>query len=187
MSTNSEITLSNESTAITADLGQVMQTLQLASTSISGLAQQMGIANARLNEHEGRMSEMDSRYDQRINDIELRVDRREQREILDNSQRRHLKQAVSSRVFKLLGIEYVDGIMTKESAVACALYSKGFYRKCYADAKRYSRMAEEFADTLAIDYDEVLRYISSWVPERYGVDGYKDYLDTRREARNDRD
>ena len=167
-------------------IGDLLQITQNTAMSVSGLLQQVGIVTAKLSEHEMKMNDLDAHYDQRFKIIERRVSVREQKEILDNSQRRHIRQAVRNRVYALLGVEFEDGKMTAESRRDSEPYRHGFFRKCYTDAKNHSRMAEEFADTLSIDYDEVMGYIKAWVPEQYGVEGYKEHLDGLREAREAR-
>ncbi len=77
--------------------------------------------------------------------------------------------------------------MADESIETDVLYRGGFISRCYKDAKNQSKMGESYSETLKVDFDEVMEYIESWKPEVDGdVEGYKHYLDIRREEREKR-
>jgi hypothetical protein len=66
-------------------------------------------------------------------------------------------------------------------------YRGGFISRCYADARKYSRLGNPYYTTLARDVEETIHYIENWFPEisydgLTGVEAYKRYLDARRAA-----
>lgn len=151
----------------------LLKIAQLNTMNINGLSQQMGLVNARLNEHE-----------QKLSNLENRVAVREQREILNSAQCRQMRRAVICRVNSVLGIEFDGKRVADKSVKTDVLYRGGFISRLYADAKAHSKMGESYRDTLQVDYDEVMDYINAWYPEVEGkTDGYKHYLDIRREER----
>lgn len=138
----------------------IMKMMQLAATNISGLSQQMGLVNARVDN-----------FGNRLDHMEDAVTKIGQEVTVTRAQRSRLYNAVTDRCCFLL--------KTSEERDA---YLGAFKHKCWGDAQRKSKCGRPYADTLKVDFDEVLGYINAWEPEYYGgIDGYKEHLDTVRE------
>ena len=140
----------------------VMKMMQLAAMNITGLSRQMGLVNARLDNTDSRLDHMEDE-----------VTRIGQETTVTRAQRNRLFNAVTDRCLFLLK---TDDERNR--------YIGAFKRKCWSDAQKKSKCGRPYADTLRIDFDEVLEYINAWEPEYYGgIDGYKEHLDTVREQR----
>lgn len=136
-----------------------MKALQLAAMNITGLSQQMGLVVSTIGEHS-----------QRLSIVEDRLTQHERTVTLTNYQTKEMYQAVHNRVAELLR---EDG--------GCSPYFGRFCSKLWRDAKKRSKMAQDYKFTLQIDFDEVMGYIGSWYPDGYsGVDAYKEHLDACR-------
>lgn len=152
---------------------ELMQMMQLTATNISGLSQQMGIVNARLTEQNQRIDRLEE---------DLTIVKAEQ--TITRAQCRRIRKAVMSRVNDVLKIEFEGGKVADESIEDDIRYRGGFISRLYTDAKNHSKMGESYTETLKTDFGEVMDYIEAWVPEVDGdIDGYKHYLDIRREER----
>lgn len=155
------------------DSSDLLKLAQLNTMNINGLSQQMGLVNDRLDEAMRRMDGLD-------NDVaELKHNT-----TINRAESKRIKKAVMSRVNYLLKIEFEGGRVADSSIVVDQLYRGQFVSRCYTDAKNHSKMGDSYPETLKVDFNEVLEYIESWVPEvDGGVEGYKRYLDIRREER----
>lgn len=158
---------------IAANDNDPMEMLRLAATNISGLSQQMGIVNARLTEQA-----------QRIDRIEEGLTIVQAEQTITRAQSRRIRKAVMGRVNQVLKIEFDGGKVADGSIEDEVRYRGGFISRLYTDAKNHSKMGESYTETLKTDFGEVMDYIDAWVPEvEGGIDGYKHYLDIRREER----
>lgn len=147
--------------------------MRLATMNISNLGEQMGLLNRRVGEQNARIA-----------DLESRMTAHEQTETVNRPQLRNLKRAVIGRVNYLLGIEFTGGRTDDEDVPYEMRYRGGFIARCYCDCKRADLMGESVGDTLRTKYDACMEYIGAWTPQvDNGVDGYKKYLDIRREER----
>lgn len=154
----------------------MMQIMQMATMNISNLGKQMGVISEQL-----------TSFDMRLSGIENRMQKYEDSTLANRDMCRRIKNAIHARVNKLLGIEYRDGLVTPESMYADKYYRGGFISRCYADARKYSRLGTPYYTTLARDVEETTSYIGNWFPEisfdgLTGVEAYKRYLDARRNA-----
>lgn len=151
----------------------LLKAVQLTAMNVNGISEQMGLALNKINQNTDR-----------IVALEDRLTSHERKETINSAQSRRIRKAVISRVNYLLKIKFKDGRVADESVMDDVRYRGGFIARLYSDAKSHSKMADSYRDTLSIDFDEVLTYIGSWEPEVDGaVDGYKRYLDIRREER----
>jgi hypothetical protein len=155
------------------DMNTLLKVTQNTAMSVSDLSEQMGLVANRVNENT-----------QRIIALEDRLTSHERTETINRAQARRIKKSVIERVNYLLGIEYEGGKVADECVKVDVFYRGGFISRCYTDAKSHSKMGGSYTETLKVDFDEVMDYIESWVPEvENGVEGYKRYLDIRREER----
>lgn len=155
------------------DGADLLQVARLNTMNINGLSQQMGLMNDRMNQIVQRMDG----YDNRLDVLEHST-------TINRAEGRRIKSSVMSRVNYLLKIEFEGGRVADSSIDDDLRYRGKFISKCYVDAKKYSKMGQTYPETLKCDFAEVLEYIEAWVPEvDGGVEGYKRYLDTRREER----
>lgn len=158
------------------DGSDLLKLAQLNTMNINGLSQQMGLMNDRMNEIARRMDGHD-------NDISTL----KHNTTINRAESKRIKKAVMSRVNYLLEIKFEGGKVADESIADDVRYRGPFVSRCYTDAKNHSKMGDSYPETLKVDFDEVLEYIEAWVPEvDGGVEGYKRYLDIRREEREKR-
>lgn len=140
----------------------IMGMMQLAAVNINGLSQQMGLVNARVDSIGSRLDHME--------DAVTKIGREV---TVTRAQRNRLFNAVTDRCCFLL-----------KSNDERNSYLGAFKHKCWSDAQRKSKCGRPYADTLKVDFNEVLEYINSWEPEYYGgIDGYKEHLDAVRKER----
>lgn len=159
---------------ITNNSNDPMEALQLAAMNINGLSQQMGLVVARMDAQDQRLCTMEE---------DLTALKSEQ--TITRAQCRRIRKAVMSRVNEVLKIEFEGGRVADDSIVTDQLYRGVFVSRLYTDAKNHSKMGESYTETLKVDFAEVMDYIEAWKPEvEGGTDGYKHYLDIRREERN---
>ena len=155
------------------DMNTLLKVTQNTAMSVNGLAEQMGLVVNRVNENT-----------QRIIALEDRMTSHERTETINRAQARRIKKSVIERVNKVLDIKYEGGKVADECVRVDVLYRGGFISRCYTDAKNHSKMGGSYTETLKVDFDEVIEYIDAWKPEvEGGVEGYKHYLDIRREER----
>lgn len=156
------------------DPDDLMKAIQLTAMNVNGISEQMGLMLSKVNANT-----------ERITDLENRITAHEHTETINRAQCRRIRKAVMSRVNELLRIKFDGGKVAEESIETDVLYRGGFVSRCYTDAKNHSKMGESYTETLKTDFGEVMDYIESWTPEVDGsTDGYKHYLDIRREERN---
>ena len=158
---------------IEKQMASMMDGIQALVAGIQGQSEQIGVMNSRLNKFSERMDGM-------CDDL----DTLKRETTITRPMCRRIRKAVMSRVNKLLEIEYEGGRVADECIKTDTLYRGGFISRCYTDAKNHSKMGESYSETLKVDFDEVMKYIEAWKPEvEGGVEGYKHYLDIRREER----
>ena len=155
------------------DMNALLKVTQNTAMSVSGLSEQMGIVVNRVNENT-----------KRIVALEDRVANHERTETINRAQQRQMRKAVINQVNNLLKIEYEGGKVAEKCIGIEVRYRGGFISRLYTDAKNHSKMGASYSETLKVDYEEVMDYIKSWEPEvNGGTEGYKRYLDIRREER----
>lgn len=158
---------------LTRDSTDLLQLARLNTVNINGLSQQMGLMNDRM---DSLMKRMDS-HDNRLGVLEHNT-------TVNRAEAKRLQRAVVGRVTYLLGIEREGGRVADSDIPNDMCYRNQFISRCYYDAKTNSKMGLTYSETLKCDFNEVLEYIEAWEPEvDGGVEGYKHYLDLRREAR----
>lgn len=153
------------------NMGELLKVTQSTAMSVSGLSEQMGLVVNKVNENLVR-----------IVDLEDRMERRERSETVNPTQKKFIKRAVSRRVYELLELKSEDGKLTFESKVTRDRYSPLFYSRLYRDARRDGKMGDPYDATLNIDYDEVMKFVTSWVPAG-GPGALKAEADENRRAR----
>lgn len=151
-----------------------MKALQLAAMNINGLSQQMGLVVARMDAQDLRIAKVEEDF------ITIKAE-----QTITRAQCRRIRKAVMNRVNEVLKIDFEGGRVADDSIITDQLYRGGFISRLYTDAKNHSKMGESYTETLKVDFGEVMDYIGAWEPEvDGGTDGYKHYLDIRREERS---
>lgn len=84
-----------------------------------------------------------------------RIDRIENTTMIDSRQATNIRNAVSSRVFNLLG----------DDPVKRSIATRLFHQRCYCDAARYAGLGRPYRDTPRRNYDSAMAYIAAWVPK----------------------
>ena len=154
----------------------LMKVVQLTAMNVQGISQQMGILTTAVQDLQTDMTSVKDRM-QNYED-ELRITR---------SQGKALKKSILNRVSVLLNISFVNGHVADECIETDQKYRGGFISRCYVDAKQSGLMAECYWETARRDYDRCIEFIEAWVPNvKGGVNGYKEYLDIRRQEREAR-
>ncbi len=152
----------------------LLKSVQLTAMSVNAISEQMGLVLNKVNANTNR-----------IIALEDRLSNHEHTETINRSQAKRIKRAVQARIRELLNLKYENGKLTDESLTIDVLYRPRFSNKCYSDSKYHSKMGESYTETLRVDFDEVLEYIGSWIPEGYSsAEEYMEYLDKRSEIRN---
>jgi hypothetical protein len=157
----------------TVDMSQLLQITQNTAMSVNAQSKQMGLILGTVEDLKQDMGEIKN---------EMEVLKRET--TITRPMCRRIRKAVMNRVNTVLEIEFDGGKVAEGSIKTDLLYRGGFISRCYTDAKNHSKMGESYSETLKVDFDEVVKYIEAWIPEvDGGVEGYKHYLDIRREER----
>ena len=152
---------------------EILESLRLATMGINSLSQQMGLVVAG-----------QQKLDQRMDRIEDRMKTYESNLRINRSQINRIKGAIMQQINYLLDLKFEGGVVAEESLDDAIKYRGGFISRLYCEAKRAGVMAECFWETPRSDYDKCMEFIAAWYPGvAGGVDGYKDYLDRRREKR----
>jgi len=154
-----EVEVPQQQTASDVDLDKLLNITRNNTLTMSALSQQMGFVANKVADDSVR-----------IDSLEHRIGVHERTVTLTNYQTKEMYQAVHNRVAELLR---GDG--------GHSPYFGRFCSKLWRDAKKRSKMAQDYKFTLQIDFDEVMGYIGSWYPDGYsGVDAYKEHLDACR-------
>lgn len=165
-------------------MDDITKALSLAAVTSQRISEQMGIVNSRIDATEAKIDKIIERQDA----VDRRMENYEDRVRVTRSQRKMIKDAVRARVNYLLGIKNVGGVISLDCMPDEKRYRGAFLKRCYLDAKRESRLGDIIEDTLARDLEEVIAYVGTWIPNvafegKIGVEGYKAYLDTRKEIK----
>jgi len=157
----------------TIDISQLLQITQNTAMSVNAQSQQMGLV---LSTVEGLKQDVGS--------IKQEMDVLKRETTVTRIQANHIQSAIHSRVAELLKLKFDGGKVAVGSIGTDAKYRGGFISRCYTDARRKSKLGTPYYATLRCDYNEVMEYIEAWEPEvSGGKEGYKRYLDIRREER----
>lgn len=158
------------------NMDQLLQITQNTAMSVSAQSKQMGLILDNIN---------DMKQDMSVIKDEMEVLKHET--TVNRHQVTRLQNAIYQRVAKLLGLQFDGGRVADQSIVTDMRYRSKFISRCYVDARRKSKLGTPCYATLKCDFQETLDYIEAWEPEvKGGVEGYKDYLDMRREERESR-
>lgn len=151
----------------------LLKVVQLTAMNVNGISKQMGLVLDKIDGH-----------DKRITALEDRMDSHERTEVVNRAQANRIHDAIRDRVTYVLGLDTDGGMVSEDSIPDEVRYRSAFINKCHVDARRHSKLAKPYYATLKVDFDEVMQYISAWYPEVRGkTEGYKRYLDIRREER----
>lgn len=148
-------------------MDQLQNIVNQTALNTRSISQQLGIIASAVTDLKAHAAQTD----QKIEDMGNRMTGWEERERINRAQQRRLKRAVIERVNRVLGIKVINGAVAKESQQIAKTYRSAFIRRCYIDAKNKSRMGEPYYETTVRDYEDVMKYVESWVPE-LSYDGY---------------
>lgn len=84
-----------------------------------------------------------------------RIDKIENSVMIDSRQATNIRNAVSRRVFHLIG----------ENPISRSIATRLFHQRCYCDAARYAGLGRPYRDTPRRNYDSAMAYIESWTPK----------------------
>lgn len=165
-------------------MNQIMESLRITAMTAQQHSEQMGLILANQRQMTARIDSIESTIVQNTQTINDRMQNYEDRLRVTRTQAQSLRGAIHDRVNKVLGITYEDDVIKSRAEVHDdVFYKKRFIQKLYTDARKYSRLGTPYYETLARDYEEVIDYISKWIP-MVGIDGLKNYFDTRQEMRS---
>lgn len=158
----------------------LMDVVRQTAFNVSGISEQMGVVVSKINAMDVKQRQMEERLASGLEQVNTRMQSYEDRIRLTRPQARNVQASIHARVKELLNIRYEDGVVAEECLYADKYYRPGFLSRLYADARRDSRLGTPYSETYQKDLEEVLDYINRWLPPR-GIEGYKRYLDARRE------
>ncbi len=166
------------------ELSEIKEIMQATTLSITSLSEQMGIVSKKFALQDERLNTVDNR----IETVENRMQAYEDKIRITREQQRQIKGAIHSRVNYLLGLEFKGGVVARESILNDKKYRSGFIKRCYHDARHYSRLQAPYTETYQRDFEECINYIQNWIPEvtfegLSGTEAYKKYLDIRAEEK----
>ena len=154
------------------NMDQLLQITQNTAMSVSAQSKQMGLILGNINDLKQDVSVIKDEMEMLKHEVTV-----------NRNQANRLQSAIHQRVAMLLGIKFDGGKVAAESISTEKNYRGGFISRCYTDARRMSRLGTPYYATLRCDFQDVLDYIEAWEPEvEGGVEGYKAYLDIRRDA-----
>ena len=158
----------------TVDMSQLLQITQNTAMSVSAQAKQMGLVLSSIGE-----------LRQDVSGIKDELTILKQETTVTRAQANRIQSAIHGRVAELLKLKFDGGKVADSHVPTDKRYRGGFLSRCYTDSRRKSKLGTPYYMTLRCDFNEVMEYIEAWEPEvSGGVDGYKRYLDIRREERN---
>lgn len=158
------------------DMNQLLQITQNTAMSVSAQSKQMGLVLSTVNDLKEDVSSIKN---------EMAVLKQET--TVTRAQANRIQSAIHARVNELLRIEFEGGRVADESVGDEQRYRGGFISRCYTDSRKRSKLGTPYYATLRCDFKEVMEYIEAWEPEvAGGINGYKRYLDIRREEREKR-
>lgn len=111
-----------------------------------------------------------SNHDQQLNlmteeigRLSDRVTQREQDEVINSRQKKALKRAVGSTVYKLLGLRKNKGRLSQEDKAMRNVYGSLFFARLYSEL--YERFeVETYEDIKAADFADAQAFIKTWEP-----------------------
>ena len=157
----------------TIDMSQLLQITQNTAMSVNAQSKQMGLVLGTVED-----------LKQDVGEIKTELDVLKHETVVTRFQANRIQAAIHGRVAELLKLEFDGGKVADSSVGTDKKYRGGFISRCYTDARRKSKLGTPYYATLRCDFNEVIEYIEAWEPEvSGGVDGYKHYLDIRREER----
>lgn len=142
------------------------------------MGQNMEIA-ARTNATVGDLAKRQDVFDERIENIENRIETIQSTSEIDYSQQLNIRAAVHRRCFILLKI---PSRKTERTASDYARYRKYFglfTRRCYNECSRLGHLRVPYRMTKKAHYEDAIEDINAWVPSN-GVSGLmmeKDEMD----------
>lgn len=158
------------------NMDQLLQITQNTAMSVSAQSKQMGLILGNIND-----------LKQDVSAIKDEMEVLKHETTVTRHQACRLQNAIHQRVAMLLGLQFDGGRVSDESIGTDKRYRGGFISRCYMDARRKSKLGTPYYATLRCDFQDTLDYIEAWEPEvEGGVEGYKDYLDMRRDERESR-
>ena len=155
------------------DMNKLLQITQNTAMSVNAQSKQMGLLIGTVEE-----------LKQDVGEVKQEIGILKHEITVTRSQANRIQSAIHNRVAELLKLEFDGGKVADSSIETDSKYRSGFLSRCYTDARRKSKLGNPYYSTLRCDFNEVMEYIEAWEPEvSGGRDGYKRYLDIRREER----
>jgi len=154
---------------------ELMDVVKQTAFNVANISEQMGILSTEVKSikiEQRRLAEGLAAANDRMQNYEDRIR-------LTRPQAQNIRSTIHKRAADLLGITYVNGTVSPESLFNDKYYRPGFISRLYTDARNQSKLGTPYYETYQRDYEEVLNYINGWVPPT-GTEGYKAYLDARR-------
>ena len=143
------------------DMNQLMQVVQGTAMNVNSNAKQLGFVTEKIGDH-----------DRQFELVWSEIGGLKQSVTLTRAQIKQMYNAVGNRVTHLLREAKISGSKFTH-------YYGRFKSQLWRDAKKHSRMDQDYKLTLKADFEIVMGYIASWYPEGYdGVSGYIEHLDS---------
>lgn len=101
---------------------------------------------------------------------------------ITTEQRRLIKRAVNTQVYKILDLPEHKENLTIEDRVTIRKYSRIFHQRCYAEVSRMGHLGNPYGTTIARNYTQAIRDIEAWTPSN-GISGLMKEADDNALAR----
>lgn len=160
----------------------LMEIVEKTAFNVATISEQIGMVATEVRALKLENMKIKEEMSSGFQKIGNRIRSYEDRIRVTRQQAQNIRNAIHQRAAVLLNIYYKDGTVADECLYADKHYRSGFIFRIYVDARNQSRLGTPYYETYQKDVEEVLNYINSWIPPT-GVEGYKAYLDKRREER----
>lgn len=155
------------------ELTSIFKALDRTASLLASTAQKVDIIENKIEVH-----------DLRIENTEREIREIKRSERIDRQQAKQIKAHVMARTAGILGIQYDGKRVADESIEDDKKYRGGFISRLYCEAKMSGLMGDPYSETKKKDYEDVITFIDAWYPNvDGGTDGYKKYLDNRRDEK----
>lgn len=150
---------------------EIKRLFEQAALTTTETSKQMGIMSTRISDHEIRIRAAEAGIGTIKDDFDLYKKSQTEREYIDPADKEGLRITLENRVRSILEDYGIDG-----------RYFGRFMRKGWSDGKKKANIVGAGGVyTKKMHLEMALNYLGTWVPEGFGVEGYKKYLDKKEE------
>ena len=150
---------------------EIRKLFEQAALTTTETSRQMGIISTQLSKHEERIRGAETDIGDIRMDFDAYKKSQTEREYIDPADKEGLRITLENRVRSILEEYGIDD-----------RYFGRFMRKGWSDGKKKANIVGTGGVyTKKMHLEMALNYLGTWVPEGFGVEGYKKYLDKKGE------